>query len=517
MPGQPVRIGPFTGGLNTYSDPTAVGDNEATELINFDVDIDGSLVTRPPICKLEDTPTNKTSKILGWFTWTNGDNYLIISEIDPTGTTTTRAYNVATDTWVLITGTFAATAMVQYQNKAWLVADPTETDPGGTWDPSAGFTATAGIKKGRSAVVYKERLWVGEGGTGATASRVYFSDAATFGTFGGTSFFDAKAGDGQSIVDMIVYADTIIIFKENSTYFWAYDSKPANGKVSPVSNVIGIAGKDCVFEYETNLYVFHNKNIYSITNWNYTKLNIKLPLKYSNSRPSDLMQPFSMSQINDRLVLRYYDLYFVFGLKTRAWSQWQSTLPPVGKFWYVPQPSTSVTVSQFVAAGVWRSASGVANCSSLYDFKDDWETLRSETMDWSIVTKSYDFQSPYTFKKLYWWGVDAESQSSMLGQVFPIFYGHSITWSEARSYTWTQARAFTWARFGVQAVNVDTQTTVKGSSNRVFVKMMKALRYRQVAFKISGTLDGTSASSPMRIFGMTAFVDTKEKVVSQVT
>ena len=42
MPGAPIQVGPFVGGLNTFSDATAIADNELTVCENFELDLDGS-------------------------------------------------------------------------------------------------------------------------------------------------------------------------------------------------------------------------------------------------------------------------------------------------------------------------------------------------------------------------------------------------------------------------------------------------------------------------------------------
>ena len=42
-----LRLGPFVGGINTASDATAVADSELVDCVNFELDIDGSLVGRP--------------------------------------------------------------------------------------------------------------------------------------------------------------------------------------------------------------------------------------------------------------------------------------------------------------------------------------------------------------------------------------------------------------------------------------------------------------------------------------
>src|SRR5688572_1571561 len=43
-----LQLGPFHGGINNYSDMSAIADQELVDCVNFDIDLDGSLKTRPP-------------------------------------------------------------------------------------------------------------------------------------------------------------------------------------------------------------------------------------------------------------------------------------------------------------------------------------------------------------------------------------------------------------------------------------------------------------------------------------
>ena len=76
MPGDALQIGPFVGGLNTFSDPSAVADNELVVCDNFELDLDGSLKSRPPFIDLaQNIPLNSAGgspNILGYF-YATGD------------------------------------------------------------------------------------------------------------------------------------------------------------------------------------------------------------------------------------------------------------------------------------------------------------------------------------------------------------------------------------------------------------------------------------------------------------
>src|SRR5687768_8658141 len=100
--GQPIRLGPFVGGLNTASDPTAIADAELATCTNFGLDIDGSLISRPPIEELAGS-TSWTERIICLAEAIFSGNHYII------GSNTNGVYYYLNDTWTLITSTFQAT------------------------------------------------------------------------------------------------------------------------------------------------------------------------------------------------------------------------------------------------------------------------------------------------------------------------------------------------------------------------------------------------------------------------
>ena len=79
-PKRSMTIGPFVKGLNTFSDPSAVPDDGLAELLNMELDLDGSLMSRPPF---HDTGINMPLQvsgnmvILGFYYTPLGAEYLI--------------------------------------------------------------------------------------------------------------------------------------------------------------------------------------------------------------------------------------------------------------------------------------------------------------------------------------------------------------------------------------------------------------------------------------------------------
>ena len=79
MSGTPVKIGPFVNGLNILNEPTTIADTECVELINFDVDLDGSIVSRPPITAI-DNGIPGGSHYIGMFISSTGNCLFYLSD-----------------------------------------------------------------------------------------------------------------------------------------------------------------------------------------------------------------------------------------------------------------------------------------------------------------------------------------------------------------------------------------------------------------------------------------------------
>lgn len=672
MPGQPVKIGPFVGGMNIYSGPSAIGDNEAVELINMDIDLDGSLIARPGMSVLPPDLAATASHVLGTYRSTIGEVFIIVAAGNRVS-----AYSTSGLTWTVISNAGPFTSCVQYADKLWLTIKPAGAAVGGgKWDPVGGYSAVATMPRGYSSCIYKERMFLSASSSGSDTSinRVIFSNAGDFNTWTvGTDFFNVSAGDGDDITKLAVFDSSIVAFKSDSTFIFGYDSQPSKGQVQKVSGTIGANNAYCVVEYENNLFVMHEANVYRISNWNWEHANVKVPFDYVNSVTLSVADGSSLSLLGNRIVARYYDNYYVLGLKTGAWAQWQfksrtnqvvnpsfevdtsnwvivggqatitrdtskqfhgaascrldtvinstnayatttagtmaavpdevrtasvyvtgsgtaeiAILPtdagnaligapiqsgvialtgawqrlsvtatmPAGTTGYrirVYQRTTNVanvlwfdavlgektnkllpfivgtlnkhTPSEFVSNPNISPGTGAANFyggsytganAGFFTFIDNRKEI-SEVFDMRLTTKAYDFGPSYAFKRLYWWGVDLVSNSTVAYKVAPVVYSVPVTWGQLAVVPWSQYK--TWGR--PLDVSIDVSDSVSSSNPayyRVFQKLLKSLRFRQVQFILESTTDGTEITTgPLRIFSLTAFVDAKETVVKKVS
>ena len=517
MPATPVKIGPFAGGLNTYSGPTSIGDNECVDILNFDIDLDGSLISRTPFTvkdAMADLPATSTTELLplNWFIDTTGERYLIVAS-----GTSTFARRESDGVWSVMTNTIAASCAVQYANKMYLVAAPSSANPGGAWTPGGGFVADADIVKGTSCSIYKERLFIG--GSTTNPNRIFFSNPADFGTWQlSVNFFDVRSGDGQNVVLVYTFQDSVIVFKNRSTYVFSYDSNPSRGQVRLISGAVGITNKYCCVEYESALYIHYESNLYQLNNWNFTVVNLKVPFEYSimyDIVTYGATNYPTLSILSDRLVIHHYDIIYVFNLRMGVWTKWSVALNRNFNY-FLEVPRNTLDEPERYYGGC-RAVSVSDPVKALYEWRPTFDTVRSENMSHYVITKTYDFNVSYTFKRLFWWGADVLAKKDITYTASPVAYSPTVTHEQLSAYTHEQ---ITGTHLRPVSISIDfTGNAVINNiaGNRLLVKLLKSMRFRQIYFTITGSTNGTSTQSPLRVFSLVAMVDNKELVTKQLS
>ena len=581
--GQPLRLGPFLGGLNTASDPTAIADAELSESFNMELDIDGSLISRPPFKEIAG-PGGITERIVTLCDAVfSGVHYLIVSNSN-------GVYYFSGGSWGTITTTIQCYCAVQYADKVYLPARPGSANPGGKWDPSGGFTAVAAIPKGTACVIHKERLFIVPGITATVnASRLTFSNPGNFDVWTGTDFLDVSQGDGSNLLDLTVYQDNLLLFKNHSSYVLAYDIRPTDAVLRKISSTIGVPGQYCVANYENQIYVFHAGWIYEIINYDFNRLNTKVPFVRDSTAPTAFAaESIFLGLLGDRLVCRILKKVYVFGLRTRTWSEWGSTEDPLQYFGPIvsvkantgPEyysgssllaPTTLIqlfdTITSTNVETVVSIRLAIANATSatsdyLQTTDADATDIRVDdivqltttgdvlkettkfrvinkvssggntqiyfmpnaavvpistdkikavpTINCTIKTKNFDMAISHQFKRLFWWGADVSTDREIRGQATPIVFTFKVTWGQLSAYKWNQLN--TWKQPLISPSFVETVLSTGTGTDRRFVKFLKALRYRQINFKVRMITEGSTVDGPARLFTMTIITESKQVV-----
>jgi len=515
MPGEKIQIGPFSGGLNTYSDPTSVEDNQLVVCENMELDLDGSLKSRPPVEDLSvpfPLGASGNMQLLGYFYGAGNVPYLLASD----GLSTT--YYLSGNAWVVVTNTIAASAMAQFNSKAWLLAPEGSANPGGSWEPVGGFTADANMPRGEVIVAFKYRLWVAIGKDATSNStRLYFSNILGVTPFWPTTpeFIDIGAGDGQAIVQLAIYYQSLLIFRTNSIYGFSYTTDPASGVTAVVVPGIGLESKDSLAAFEGYLYFMYQGRAYEFINNRASQINTPVPFEATSE--TGIYLPFWVSVFNQRIVFGYYNTMFVFNLRNRTWTTWISTVyGALGKMIQKPG-GDSAEVSVILHTSVAVPTGGARTAKTLR--MTDSPGSAAEQMICTVQTKNYDYQVPSQYKRIFWWGISAVFKGTLTGTATPIVLGYQVTWADLLSNTWTDELDFTWDRPMDKSLKaVDVQNTSDVSSNRKFVRLSSnGMRFRQINYKAEFTTDGSVATAPVRLFSITTYVSAKEVVSKTLT
>lgn len=508
---KPLTIGPFAGGLNTYDDPTAVRDSELVEAMNWDPGLEGSLRSRPPFTNLGKDLTLGASgspHFLGFY-YNSGTSYLIASD----GLSSTWQYDGFS--WTLITNTFAASAMTQFDNKAWLMSPVGEADPGGYWSPSGGFVADANMPHGDTIIGFKSRLWCSPGKGNANGTRVYYSKVLGQPNFWQTpSFVDVGQGDGQEIVLLTTYYNTLIAFRTQSIYAFGFTVDPAQGQVSLLVPNVGLASKDCLISYENYLYFMYDEKAYQFVNNNASQINLKVP--FTATSKGNISIPYAVSVFNNRAIFHYYDTMYVYSLRTKTWTRWKS--PTYGAIGQIMSPAGVLVDEAFVNPSAVVPAGGTRVSPLLHI--EDRVTNASENFQCEIRTKNFNYQNSSNFKRLFWWGLDATFRSRIQAWAVPVVQRSTVTWGALYSgnVTWGQLLNGTWGSPIATAAEVTTEYDLSSYGPiRKFVKFFKSLRFRQIYFRVVFDTDGSLGTSPVNLFTITAYVATKETASKAVS
>lgn len=278
----PTKLGPFIGGLNLASDPSAIEEIELVECTNFELDLDGSLRQRPPFVALADVKINALAignAVL------DGVSYIMFSDTD--GVT---LYNVEDSSRVTMHATVTSRVALQYRNLIYVVATADSASNGGYYNlDTLTWTTDANMPRGEAAVFYKSRMFIVPGATTTTnPSRLRFTDPVIADTLDWepTNIIDISPGDGQNLVDICVSNDNLLLFKQDSTYVYAFDLQPDQGVVRLVNPVIGSSAYRGVTQYENSTFCLHEGKVYEIVNYDFAPINTKVPFELDATVPA---------------------------------------------------------------------------------------------------------------------------------------------------------------------------------------------------------------------------------------
>lgn len=143
--------------------------------------------------------------------------------------------------------------------------DKNQDTPNEAFVPHEGNST--GGQKGTVLAIYKDSLFVA--GDSANPSRLYYSGGGDkvndFTIGGGGGFIDIAKNDGQSITGMIVFKDSLLVFKERSTYKFSFTTSGLP-QIEQVSPAVGCVAPRSIVAVENDIWFAGEDGIYTIGN-----------------------------------------------------------------------------------------------------------------------------------------------------------------------------------------------------------------------------------------------------------
>ncbi len=507
--GSTIRLGPFNGGLNNIAygsgaqlsnTQNAIADNELLVCTDFDFLPDGTLATRTPV-GIEPLTGNAAidniyMKLVGFFAIpTSSISYTII-EVGGNLYYRTGNTDLVGDTiaWTLIGNVGdAATAGIQYAGQFYIVLAST---PGFRWSPSGGLVAVPSLPAGKAIQLFKERLWLVGNTTIASGSRLFYSNIGTGSTWTtGVDFVDIEADNGQNLTDLFAGPSALYLFKENSTYVLTFDSLPSRGNIQVISASIGANIAGCYCSYEDSIYVLHGASVYRLQGYSYTRINTKVSVLDTN--PGSLPRvKYSLSTVGDRIVVQYNNAYFVYYPVTNNWTEWELADVTPYKWSLVPTSLASLGYKLYLAPGN-NAAFTEGRVYVIGDRRFPNIFSETPTPTPKLLTKLHSFDSPETFKRLHWWGIDTTAHQnetctltlkaiSVQGAVATKAYTVAPANSEEVFYKGPASSRFTKIQFGL---DIGLGPNYYQISSMVVSSIVASISSKQSPTSISPTLN----------------------------
>jgi hypothetical protein len=523
MPGgTPTILGPFTGGLHNASGRgEAIQDSELFDLTNFEIDPDdGSVVNRPGI----DTVVNglpASSITIGTFYPPGADPYVVT-----TNNTTIRIVNVKTG-GIEFSQTTSGHAGTQFygaaQDRFYVAPVAGKTDGGYfTFNGSAfAWTPIPAIPAGDVMVVYQTRLFLASGDQepAKTDGTLYWSKATNGDLWdkpndGGSA--GISPGDGQRLKSIAVLNNDIILFKEHSTYRFTYTGNPLNASISKLSNVIGAPNWNSVAVYDNNsVFVIHGTSVWQLYAFNYVKISIPLRLEQilgPTNVNASLFQCLSICF--SRLFLRYWNKMYVYNLDTRVWSIWKTTRE-FNRMIYCPAAANSGNPDVGFMCPAGNTATG-----SLQIFNDRYSHIvqnGGEVFTCTLQTKIFDFNEPWAYKVLFWWGLHIAAAGTVTANAQIPNAIRVVKWGDVATRTWGEGSAYKWGS-STKVVTPSSRGASSGEFGRRFIKNLGKMRFRQIYWTVTYVTQFNAENDAIiRVYSIVPVLKSKETVSRTAT
>lgn len=288
-PNQTASLIRFTGGFNSTSGPFGLTDAESSSLSNIDFDKFGSVFKRNGYTAANTVALNSSAQItsLHFYELSSGTKYLVTTAGNKGFYWSSGSISGApTD----ITGaiTITAGALVDTTTFRDTALFTNGTDAPFQWTGTgnmAAMTVPATLTKARFVKTFQAYTFLANvtvGGT-AYASRIYYSNINTVGTWTASDFVDVSRDDGQTITGLRALGDRLVIFKDRSIWIAQFTGDAdVPFQFSPTNSAVGCISNFSVQEIDNGLVFLSWDGLYYFDGFNAYKISDRLNSTFKN-------------------------------------------------------------------------------------------------------------------------------------------------------------------------------------------------------------------------------------------
>lgn len=404
MGGSAIPVGPFQGGLNIARPARLIEDNELASCVNFDIGDKGELFLRPGVRAFagpagvagsgEILISAKISNVLNelYYQLQVGAVFKVYSGSDIHVPAWTERISYAA-------GDKAGDA-VQFNDKVWIPGvGPTAVGKSVTLATHTVADVTA-MPKGTKSFMYKDRMFLFNTGD----YKIYYSAPTDPSNWPALNYFTINPGDGEPIISAVVSGESIIIFKQNSSWILYYDTDPGLGTLRKLNTDVGVTSEKAATVFKNDVFTIGNRGIYRLTNNFFDDISKNLDIfKLRSGVTTDLSKDY-ICALGDRLLVRLTTAggyrYFVFFLETLSWSEY--TFPTNLSEFVRFQDADSV--EHFIAA----NEAG----TTLYALTPYGANPGADVPVGVFSTKFFDYGDASGWKRLFWMSIEAKSSGA---------------------------------------------------------------------------------------------------------
>jgi len=150
-------------------------------------------------------------------------------------------------------------------NSSTSFVDKGEITPSEIFTPPEGNST--GGQKGKYCAVYKDTLFIA--GDPANPSRLYYSGGGDkiddFTIANGGGFIDISKNDGQVITGLIVFKDSLLVFKDRSIYSFSFGTTGLP-QVTQVTSAVGAVSARSIVAVENDIFFASDRGIFTVGN-----------------------------------------------------------------------------------------------------------------------------------------------------------------------------------------------------------------------------------------------------------